>query len=55
MTRRYAGTALGRQELMGEIVDDRAGALWRRDWIEEHRVDDVRRSCDASWWRSIRR
>ena len=38
MTRRYAGTALGRQELLGEIVDDTSGALWRRDWIEAHRV-----------------
>jgi phage terminase large subunit-like protein len=38
MTRRYAGTALGRQELLGELVDDTSGALWRRDWIEAHRV-----------------
>ncbi len=38
MTRRYAGTALGRQELLGEIIDDTSGALWRRDWIEAHRV-----------------
>jgi phage terminase large subunit-like protein len=38
ITRRYAGTALGRQELLGELVDDTSGALWRRDWIEAHRV-----------------
>jgi len=38
MTRRYAGTALGRQEFYGEIVDDTSGALWRRDWIEAQRV-----------------
>lgn len=38
MERRYAGTALGRQELLGEIVDDRSGSLWRRDWIEDARV-----------------
>jgi predicted phage terminase large subunit-like protein len=38
MTRRYEGTALGRQELLGELVDDTSGALWRRDWIEAHRV-----------------
>lgn len=38
MTRRYAGTALGRQELLGELVDDTSGCLWRRDWIEAHRV-----------------
>jgi phage terminase large subunit-like protein len=39
MERRYAGTALGRQELLGEIVDERGGALWRRDWIEAHRIE----------------
>jgi phage terminase large subunit-like protein len=38
MTRRYSGSALGRQELLGEIVDDTSGALWRRDWIETQRV-----------------
>jgi phage terminase large subunit-like protein len=38
MQRRYAGTALGRQELLGEIVDEQSGSLWRRDWIEQHRV-----------------
>jgi phage terminase large subunit-like protein len=38
MARRYAGTALARQELDGEIVDSRAGALWRRDWIDANRV-----------------
>ena len=41
MTRRYAGTALGRQELLGEIVDEQAGSLWRRDWIEGQRVADM--------------
>ena len=45
MQRRYAGTALGRQELMGEIVDERSGALWRRDWIDAHRVDTVPELC----------
>lgn len=38
MTRRYDGTALGRQELAGELIEDTAGSLWRRDWIDEHRV-----------------
>lgn len=38
MERRYAGTALGRQELLGEIVDEQSGSLWRRDWIEQARV-----------------
>ncbi len=41
MTRRYAGSALGRQELMGELVDDTSGALWRRDWIEAHRIAEA--------------
>lgn len=41
MTRRYRGTALGRQELDGEIIDERAGSLWRRDWIESRRVERV--------------
>ena len=40
MERRYAGTALGRQELLGEIVDEQSGSLWRRDWIERHRVKE---------------
>jgi phage terminase large subunit-like protein len=38
MRRRYDGTALGRQELDGEIIEDYAGALWRRDWIEALRL-----------------
>ena len=38
MTRRYAGSTLGRQELLGEIVEDCAESLWRRSWIEEKRV-----------------
>jgi phage terminase large subunit-like protein len=38
MERRYAGTALGRQELLGEIVNEQSGSLWRRAWIEQARV-----------------
>jgi phage terminase large subunit-like protein len=38
MTRRYAGSALGRQELLGEIVDVADEGLWRRHWMEESRV-----------------
>jgi phage terminase large subunit-like protein len=38
MTRRYAGSAIGRQELLGEIVEDPAESLWRRHWIDEGRV-----------------
>jgi len=38
---RYAGTRLGRQELNGEIVDDRPDALWSRGLLERCRVDGV--------------
>lgn len=38
MQRRYAGTVLGRQELLGEIVEDFRGGLWRRDWVDEQRI-----------------
>lgn len=35
---RYGGTRLGRQELDGEIIDDRPDALWSRALIEGCRV-----------------
>ncbi len=35
---RYHGTRLGRQELLGEMIAERADALWRRDTIEAARV-----------------
>ena len=35
---RYAGTRLGRQELDGEIVEDRPDALWSRALIEAARI-----------------
>ncbi|KLK92803.1 ATP-binding protein [Microvirga vignae] len=38
---RYAGTRLGRQELDGDIIEDRPDALWTRDMIEASRVDGV--------------
>lgn len=41
LERRYGGTRLGRQELEGELLDDVEGALWRRAWIDEHRVDEM--------------
>jgi phage terminase large subunit-like protein len=34
----FEGSALGRQELLGEIVEDRAGALWSWDMIEAARI-----------------
>jgi phage terminase large subunit-like protein len=36
---RYAGTRLGRQEIDGEIIEERADALWSRALIEAARVD----------------
>jgi phage terminase large subunit-like protein len=41
MQRRYAGTALGRQELDAELITETAGALWRRDWIDSPRVAEA--------------
>lgn len=35
---RYAGTRLGRQELEGELIEDRADALWSRGLIEAARA-----------------
>lgn len=36
---RYAGTRLGRQELDGEIIEDRPDALWSRGLLEQCRVE----------------
>ena len=36
---RYQGTRLGRQELDGELIEDREDALWRREEIERSRLD----------------
>jgi phage terminase large subunit-like protein len=38
---RYAGTQLGRQELEGEIIEDRPDALWSRALLEECRVTEA--------------
>ena len=38
MVRRYQGSVIGRQELLGELIEDEAQSLWRRQWIEDHRV-----------------
>jgi phage terminase large subunit-like protein len=38
VVKRYDGTRLGRQELDGEIVEDRPDALWSRAMIEACRV-----------------
>lgn len=41
MRERYSGTRLGRQELQGELLEDVEGALWRREWIDDHRVEEA--------------
>jgi phage terminase large subunit-like protein len=38
---RFAGTRLGRQELLAELIEDNDAALWRRDWIERARVREA--------------
>jgi phage terminase large subunit-like protein len=38
---RYAGTRLGRQEIDGEMVEDRPDALWSRAGLEKCRVADA--------------
>jgi phage terminase large subunit-like protein len=38
---RYAGTRLGRQEIAGEIIEERADALWSRAMIEQSRIGDA--------------
>jgi phage terminase large subunit-like protein len=38
MTRRYAGSTIGQQELFGELIEDNKDSLWRRQWIDEQRV-----------------
>lgn len=37
----YEGTRIGRQELMGELLDDVEGALWTLGLLDETRVDAV--------------
>ena len=39
--KRYAGTHLGRQELEGELIEDREDALWSRDCIENAFLGEV--------------
>jgi phage terminase large subunit-like protein len=39
MTRRYSGSDLGRQELLGQVIEDNAQSLWRRAWIEGSRTE----------------
>ena len=38
VTRQYADTRLGRQELYADILDDAPGALWKHAWFDRDRV-----------------
>lgn len=40
---KYEGTRIGRQELLAEVIEDVAGALWNRDELEQYRVKYVNR------------
>jgi phage terminase large subunit-like protein len=44
VVKRYAGTRLGRQELDGEIVDERADAFWQRAEIDRMRIEPGERA-----------
>jgi len=50
---RYEGTRIGKQELMGEVVEEAEGALWNRDMVEAARwpigkpLPDMRRTVVA--------
>lgn len=37
----YVGTELGRQEIEGELLEDAEGALWKRDLLDEMRVEEL--------------
>jgi phage terminase large subunit-like protein len=41
VAKRYEGTSLGRQELLGEVLDANAGALFKRHLIEAARVTEA--------------
>lgn len=43
LVRRYEGTRLARQELLGQVLDDVPGALWNREMLEATRVDEAPR------------
>ena len=47
MAAQYGGTLLGRQELGGELITERAGALWSRALIEACRGDGAMLDDDA--------
>lgn len=41
LKKKYEGTRLGRQELFGEILEDKPGALWTHRNLDEHRRNEA--------------
>ena len=41
LAKRYGGTRLGRQELEGELIEDREDALWSREMLAEALVSEA--------------
>ncbi|NWM10711.1 hypothetical protein GY642_25670, partial [Escherichia coli] len=41
VNRLYGGTRLGRQELDGELIEERRDALWSRSMVDEIYSNDV--------------
>lgn len=39
VVKKYEGTRLGRQELHAHILDDNPNALWKREWLDDSRVN----------------
>ena len=37
--RRYEGTSAGQQEIYAQLLKEAEGALWKREWIDDHRID----------------
>ena len=41
IARRYEGTSAGLQEIHARLLKEADGALWKREWIDDHRVEYV--------------
>lgn len=37
----YEGSRMAAQELLGELIEEVDGALWKREWIEANRVEEL--------------
>ena len=41
IARRYEGTSAGLQEIHARLLKEADGALWKREWIDDRRIDSV--------------